>query len=120
MTFERSALGQSLFDFMVDTTKTYSAIERHDDICINRHGNNEASNRANRKARHGKQTKIDLIIEFAKSVTDFTSNDLEVLFGPGKNKFSGRLTTLIGNGTIVRTGEFRDDCHVLRLVRREG
>lgn len=120
MTYQRSPLGNSLFEFMTDINRVRNAAIQHDDVTINRHRDNAASVEANKRAKQSKSEVRRLVWDIACSLGEFTSKEIAERLGRPINTFSGRITELKIAGLVVETEHRRNGCAVLRIARRDG
>lgn len=85
------------------------------DICQNRHKNNPQSVEVNKTI--DKAAWRQKICAYAETVKDFTLNEMCRHFGKEKNCLSGRLSEMKMAGLLEDTGNTRERCAVLRLVK---
>lgn len=86
-----------------------------DDVTAKRHGGNEASAEANKRAQWAKGYWRGRVILFAAERGAFTLKEICEAFDRPLNALSGRISELKRDGLLVDTGERRNGCAVLRL-----
>lgn len=90
------------------------------DICKRKSRGSDTSKEAHDRIRPHKEKVISKILDWAREVESLTSHDVAEHFGKSKNEISGRLSELVRDGILEKTGERRNGCHVLRIARNGG
>lgn len=96
----------SLFDTLV----AQSSVARWErkDVCSKRHGGNPESEAAHEQVKSGKADMWQRILDWGrKQPQGFTASEATAAFGGNPNHVAPRISELLAQGRLVRTGEKR-------------
>lgn len=104
------------------TSRKVSDVDKRrlpDDLCAGKHGGDYASVLAHDRVKPKKAKMYAILREVLEAHGPLTTHEIACILGEeNRNRFAPRLTEMRAYGWVERTGQLRDGCHVLRLVRQ--